>query len=130
MRSMRARAAGSAENKRSGFIRWWLAPELAQQSSGNNQRATERDRRVVHDVAHRLKFFLSILQSAFEIGDVAPDVFQIQADVFPGILILLQLDPAVGPETDLLAQPLVDGGECLVDVGDAPLGDFVVMLGN
>ena len=48
----------------------------------------------------------------------------------PASLVVLQLDPAVGPEGDLLGEPVVDGGERLVDVGDAAVGDLLEVLGH
>ena len=48
----------------------------------------------------------------------------------PGFLVLLELDPAVGPEGDFLGEPFVDGGERLVDMGDAASGDFAEVLGD
>ena len=71
------------------------------------------------DVAHRLQFLLAALQPAFEVGDRAAGVFEIEPHVLAGLAVLLELHPAVRPEADLLGQPLVDGGERLVDVGDA-----------
>ncbi len=65
---------------------------------------------------------------AFEVGDGAAGVFEIQSHVLAGFLILLELDPAVGPEGDFLGQAFVDGGEGLVHMGDAPFGDFVEVL--
>ena len=80
------------------------------------------------DVAHRLEFLLAVLQPAFEVGDGAADVFEVQPHVFAGFLIVLELDPAVGPEGDFLGQPFVDGSERLVDMGDAAFGDFAEVL--
>ena len=82
----------------------------------------------IGDVAHGLEFLLAVLQPAFEVVEGAADVFEVQPHVLPGLLVLLELDPAVGPEGDFLGQPLVDGGEGLVHMGDAASGDFAEVL--
>ena len=81
-------------------------------------------------MAHGLEFLLPVLQAAFEVGDGAAGVFEIQPHVLAGFLIFLELDPAVGPEGDFLGEPLVDGGKRLVHMGDAALGDFLEVLGH
>ena len=79
-------------------------------------------------MAHGHEFLLPILQAAFEVGDGAAGVFEVEAHVLAGLLILFELEPAVGPEGDFLGQPFVDGSEGLVHVGDAAFGDFLKML--
>ena len=105
-----------------------ITAQLAQQSGRNDERTAEHDRRAVDDVAHRLEFLLAVLQAAFEVGDGAAGVFEIQAHILAGLLVLLELHPAVRPEGDFLGQPLVDGGERLVDMGDAAVRDFAEVL--
>ncbi len=79
-------------------------------------------------MAHGLEFFLATLQPGFEIAEGAADVFEIEAHVFTGGLVVGQLDEAVGPVINLLGQAFVDGGERLVHMGDAASGDFAVVL--
>ena len=122
---MRFRAAGSAALRAGPRRRG-----LSHQAGRNDESAAKHDRRAVVHVPHGLEFLLAVFQPAFQIVDGALDVVEIQPHVFAGRLIVLELDPAVGPEGDFLGQPFVDGGEGLVDMGDAAVGDFVEVLGN
>jgi hypothetical protein len=79
-------------------------------------------------VAHGHEFLLPILQAAGEVGDGAAGVFEVEAHVLAGLLILFELEPAVGPEGDFLGQSCVDGVEGFIYVGDAASGDFLKML--
>ena len=120
-RSMRLRATGRPRCWERCLRRH---ASLRSKPGRNDERTAEHDRRAVDDVAHRLEFLLPVLQTAFEVGDRAAGVFQIQPHILAGRLIVLELHPAVGPEGDFLGEPFVDGGERLVDMGDAAIGHF------
>ena len=81
-------------------------------------------------MAHGLEFFFAGLQTAFEVVDGALGVVEIQANIFARFQIIFELQPAVGPEGDLFGEALMDSGEGFVHMGDAALGDFLVVLGN
>ena len=125
---MRAAGRGIGGEGRRDRIRRLVAAQPAQQARGNDQRAAEHDGRAVDDVAHGLEFLLAVLQAAFEIGDGAAGVFEVETHVFAGLAVLLELHPTVRPEVDLLGQALVDGGEGLVHMGDAAVGDLAEVL--
>ena len=122
--------AGFGVGGKGGAIRCGLTAQAAKQSSRNDQRTAEHDRRGGRDVAHGLEFLLAALQPGFEVVEGAPDVFEIKPHVLSGGFVVRELDEAVGPEIDFLGQPLVDGGERLVHMGDAASGDFAEVLGD
>ena len=81
-------------------------------------------------MAHRLEFLLSAFKPAFKVGDGSAGVFEVKAHIFAGFLVVLELQPAVGPESDFLGEPFVDGGKGLVHMGNAASGDFLKVFWN
>lgn len=104
--------------------------KLPHEAGRDHESAAEDDRRAVHDVPHRLELTLPVLQAAFEVGHGAPGILDVQPHVLARIEVVLELEPAVGPEGDLLAEPVVHRGQRLVDVGHAPLGDLAELFGH
>ena len=81
-------------------------------------------------MAHGLEFLLAAFEAAFEVGDGAAGVFEVETHILAGGLVVRRLDPTIRPEVDFLGQAFVDGGEGLVHMGDAPSGDFLIVFGH
>ena len=105
-----------------------LAAKFAEQTGRHDQRPAQDNRRAVLNVPHRLEFLLATVESGLEIVERAFRVVEIQPHVFAGLPVFVEFHPAIGPEGDFLGEPIVDGGERLLDMLDAAFGDFLVML--
>lgn len=81
-------------------------------------------------MAHGLEFLLSVLQPVLQVVDRAARIFEVEPSILPGLLVLLQLHPAVSPEIDLLAQAVMDSGQCLIYVGHATIRDLLEVRGD
>ena len=124
--SIRLRAAASAG------CRAGPSPRSLRSSPAGTTSAPPRiDRRAVLHMPHRLKFFLAAVEPALQVVRASSSTLsRLSRTSLPAATSSLSLISAVGPEGDFLGEPFVDGGERLVDVRDAAVGDFLEVLGH
>ena len=123
--SILLRAAASAGTESRAF-----AAQLAEQARRHDEAPPRIDRRAVLHMPHGLEFLLAAFEPASQVVERLLDVVEIEPHVLARREVVLELDLAVGPEGDFLGEPFVNGGERLIDMLDAAVGDFLEVFGH
>ena len=103
--------------------RWVSSPRsLLISPTGTTSAAPSTIGRAVDDVSHRLQARLPARPGGFRGQLTVRRAFsRLRRTSLSCLAILLELEPAVLPESDLLAEALMDSSERLVNMGNAPV---------